>query len=134
MCTFMVSRMHLAETDGAVWLFPASAGAATLVGVIHLAKASRPCASGRHALAAVFTRVIWSLASKLAGRPTAVAVLFPCGAGRVFEIAGVAREALRFFYAGSGATMEGGAMHLARNESVAALLSYAQRIASAPLN
>jgi hypothetical protein len=43
MCRLMVSRMHLAETDGAVWLFPASSGAATLVGVIHLAQPSRPC-------------------------------------------------------------------------------------------
>ena len=34
MCRLMVSRMHLAETDGAVWLFRASSGAATLVGVI----------------------------------------------------------------------------------------------------
>ena len=33
MCRLMVSRMHLAETDGAVWLFPASSGAAPLVGV-----------------------------------------------------------------------------------------------------
>jgi hypothetical protein len=135
MCRFMVSRMHLAKTDGAVWLFPASSGAATLVGVIHLTQPSRTCTSRGHTLAAVFARVIWSLASELMGLPTAVAVLFPCGAGRVLEIAGSAGEALRFFYAGSGATMEGGLMHLARDESVAAaLLAHAQRIASAPLN
>ena len=134
-CRLMVSRMHLPDTDGAVWLFPAFAGAATLVGVIHLTRPSRPCPSGGHALATVFARVIWSLASKLTGFPTAVAVLFPCGAGRVLEIAGLAGEALRFFYAGSGTTVEGGAMHLARNESVAAaLLAHAQRIARAPLN
>jgi hypothetical protein len=39
----MVSRMHLAETDGAVWLFPASSGAATLVGVINLAAPPWSC-------------------------------------------------------------------------------------------
>jgi hypothetical protein len=55
-CRLMVSRMHLAETDGAVWLFPASSGAAALVGVIHLTKPSRSCVSGGHALAAVFAR------------------------------------------------------------------------------
>jgi hypothetical protein len=90
----MVSRMHLADTDGVVWQFPASSGAATLVGVIHLAEASRSCTPGGHSLAA-FGQVIWSLASKLTGRPTAVAVLFPSGAGRVLEIAGVAGEAVR---------------------------------------
>jgi hypothetical protein len=55
---------------------------------------------GDGALAAVFARVIWSLASKLTGLLTAVAVLFPCGAGRVLEIAGVAGEAWRFFDVG----------------------------------
>ena len=83
MCRFMVSRMHLTETDGAVWLFPASPGAATLAGVIHLTQASRTCPPGGHALAAVYARVIWSLASELGGLPTAVAVVFRCGAGRV---------------------------------------------------
>jgi hypothetical protein len=53
--------MHLAETDGAVWLFPASSDAATLIGVIHLTQPSRTCPPGGHALAAVFARVIWSL-------------------------------------------------------------------------
>jgi len=43
MCRLMVSRMHLAETDGAVWLFPASSGTATLVGIIHLSRPPRPC-------------------------------------------------------------------------------------------
>ena len=54
MCRLMVSRMHLTETDGAVWLFPASSGAATLVGVIHLTQPSRTCTSRGHTLAAVF--------------------------------------------------------------------------------
>src|SRR6516165_5770830 len=88
MCRFMVSRMHLTrmhltETDGAVWLFPTSSAAATLVGVIHLTQPSRTCTSRGHTLAAVYARVIWSLASELNGLPTAVAVVFPCGAGRV---------------------------------------------------
>ena len=48
MCRLMVSRMRLAETDGAVWLFSASSGAATLFGVIHLAQPSRPCPAGGH--------------------------------------------------------------------------------------
>jgi hypothetical protein len=134
----MVARMRLAETDGAVWLFPASSGAATLVGVIHLAQPSRPCPPGGHALAAVFARVIWSLASELTGFPTAVAVLFPCGARRVLEIAGVDGEAVRFFDFGPSPAPERGPMHLmhlGRNESVAAaLLANAQRVASAPLN
>ena len=131
----MVSRMHLAETDGAVGLFPASSDAATLVGVIHLTQPPRPCASGGHALAAVFARVIWSLASKLTGLPTAVAVLFPCGTGRVLEIVGVAGEAWRFLDVGPSSAVEGGAMYLARDESVAAsLLVIAQRVASAPFN
>jgi hypothetical protein len=86
-------------------------------------------------LAAVFARVISSLASELNGLPTAVAVLFPRGAGRVLEIAGVAGEAVRFFDAGPSPAPEGGPMHLGRNESVAAaLLAHAQRIAGAPLN
>ena len=106
MCRLMVSRMHLAETDGAVWLFPASSGAATLVGVIHLTQPSRPCVSRGHALATVFARVIWSLASELTGLPSAVAVLFPCGAGRVLEIAGMAGDAVRFFDAGLSPTVE----------------------------
>ena len=135
MCRLMVSRMHLAETDGAVWLFPASSGTATLVGIIHLSRPPRPCPPGGHALAAVFARVILSLASELTGLPTAVAALFPCGAGRVLEIAGVAGEAVRFFDVGPSPTVEGRLMHLARKESVAAsLLVIAQRIASAPLN
>jgi hypothetical protein len=83
----------------------------------------------------VFARVIWSLASELTGLPTAVAVLFPCGAGRVLEIAGAAGEAVRFFDVGPNPAPEGGQMHLARHESVAAsLLVIAQRIASAPFN
>ena len=131
----MVSRMHLADTDEAVWQFPASSGAATLVGVVHLTQPSQPCVSRGHTLAAVFARVIWSLASELTGLPTAVAALFPCGAGRVLEIAGVAGDAVRFFDAGLGPAVEGGPVHLARDESVAAaLLSHAQRIAGAPLN
>jgi hypothetical protein len=135
MCRLMVSRMHLAETDGAVWLFPASSGAATLIGVIHLTQPPRPCPFGGHALAAVFARVIWSLASELTGLPAAVAVVFPCGAGRVLEIAGVAGDSVRFFDAGPSPTVEGGPVHLARDESLAAaLLGHAQRIAGAPLN
>jgi hypothetical protein len=135
MCRLMVSRMHLAETDGAVWLFPASSGAATHVGVIHLTQPSRTCTSRGHALAAVFARVIWSLASELSGLPTAVAVLFPCGAGRVLEIAGMVGDAVRFFDAGPSPNVKRRLMHLARKESVAAsLLVIAQRIASAPLN
>ena len=110
MCRLMVSRMHLAETDGAVWLFPASSGSATLVGVVHLTQPSRPCVSRGHALATVFARVIWSLASELTGLPSAVAVLFPCGAGRVLEIAGVAGEAWRLFDIGPTPTVEGGSM------------------------
>jgi hypothetical protein len=134
-CRLMVSRMHLAETDGAVWLFPASSGAATLIGVIDLTQPSRTCPPGGHALAAVFARVIWSLASELGGLPAAAAVVFPCGAGRVLEIAGAAGDAVRFFDAGPSPTVEGGLMHLARNDSVAAsLLVIAQRIASAPFN
>ena len=135
MCRFMVSRMHLAETNGAVWLFPASSDDASLVGVIHLTQPSRTCTSQGHTLASVFARMIWSLASELTGLPTAVAVLFPCGAGRVLEIAGMAGEAWRFFDVGPSPTVEGGATHLARNESVAAsLLVIAQRVASAPFN
>jgi hypothetical protein len=131
----MVSQMHLAETDGAVWLFPASSGAATLVGVIHLTQPSRTCTSRGHTLAAVFARVIWSLASELTGLPTAVAVLFPCGAGRVLEIAGVAGDAVRLFDAGLGPAVEGSPVHLGKDESIAAaLLGHAQRIAGAPLN
>jgi hypothetical protein len=76
--------------------------------------------------------VIWSLASELTGFPTAVAVLFPCGARRVLEIAGVDGEAVRFLDAGPSPAPEGGPMHLARHESVAAaLLAHAQRIAGA---
>ena len=135
MCRFMVSRMQLTETDGAVWLFPASSGASILVGVIHLTKPSRSCTSRGHALAAVFARVIWSLASELTGLPSAVAVLFPRGAGRVLKIAAVAGEAVRLFDAGRSPAVEGGPVHLARDESVAAaLLAPAQRIAGAPLN
>jgi hypothetical protein len=135
MCRLMISRMRLAETDGAVWLFPASSGAATLVGVIHLTQPSRTCASRGHTLAGVFARVIWSLASELTGFPTAVAVVFPCGAGRVLEVAGVAGDAVRFFDAGLSPAVEEDLAHLARDESVAAaLLGHAQRIACAPLN
>jgi hypothetical protein len=79
--------------------------------------------------------VIWSLASNLTGLPTAVAVLFPCGAGRVLEIAGAAGEAWRFFDSGPSPAAEGGPVQLARDESVAAaLLAHVQRIAGAPLN
>ena len=135
MCRLMVSRMHLAETDCAAWLFPASSGAATLVGVIHLIQPSRTCPPGGHALAAVDARVIWSLASELGGLPAAAAVLFPCGAGRVLEIAGAAGDAVRFFDVGLSPAVGGGPVHLARDESVvAALLGHAQRIAGAPLN
>ncbi len=135
MCRLMASPMHLAETDGAVWLFPASSGAATLVGVIHLTQPSRTCTSQGHALADVFARVIWSLASELTGLPTAVAVLFPCAAGRVLEIAGVPGDAVRFLDDAASSAVEGGLMHLTRDESVAAeLLAHAQRIAGAPLN
>ena len=116
----MVSRMHLAEIDCAVWLFPASSGAATLVGVIHLTQPSRTCPPGGHALAAVYARVIWSLASELGGLQAAVAVVFPCGAGRVLEIAGMAGDAVRFFDAGPSPNVERRLMHLARKESVAA--------------
>jgi hypothetical protein len=53
----------------------------------------------------------------------------------VLEIAGAAGEAWRFFDGGPSPTVEGGPMHLARHESVAAvLLAHAQRIAGAPLN
>ena len=53
----------------------------------------------------------------------------------MLEIAGVAGDAVRFFDAGLGLAVEGGPVHLARDESVAAaLLSHAQRIAGAPLN
>jgi hypothetical protein len=135
MCRLMVSRMHLAETDGAVWLFPASSGGATLVGVIHLTQPSRTCTSRGHVLAAVFARVIWSLASELTGFPAAAAVLFPCGTRRVLEIADVAGDAVRFFDAGLRPAVEGGPVHLRRDESIAAaLLAHAQRIAGAPLN
>jgi hypothetical protein len=136
MCGFMVSRMHLTETDGAVWLFPASPGAATLAGVIHLTQASRTCPPGGHALAAVYARVIWSLASELTGLPTAVAVLFPCGAGRVLEIAGMAGDAVRFFDVGPSTTVEGGVRCICQETSqwAASLLVIAQRIASAPFN
>jgi hypothetical protein len=73
-------------------------------------------------MASVFARVIWSLASELTGLPTAVAVLFPCGSGRVLEIAGMAGEAWRFVDVGPSPTVEGGPMHLERSESVAASL------------
>jgi hypothetical protein len=134
-CRLMVSRMQLTETDGAVWLFPASSGAATLVGVVHLTQPLQPCVSRGHALADVYARVVWSLASELSGLPTAAAVLFPCGAGCVLEIAGVAGDALRFSDAGLSPAVERGPVNLARDESVAAaLLAYAQWIARAPLN
>jgi len=90
---------------------------------------------GGHALAAVFARVILSPASELTGLPAAVAMLFPCGAGRVLEIAGVAGDAVRFFDAGLSPAVEGSPTQLARDESIAAaLLGHAQRIAGAPLN
>jgi hypothetical protein len=83
----------------------------------------------------VFARVIWSLASELTGLPAAVAVVFPCGTGRVLEIAGAAGDAVRFFDAGLSPAVDGGPVQLARDESVAAaLLGQAQRIAGAPLN
>jgi len=79
--------------------------------------------------------VILSPASELTGLPAAVAMLFPCGAGRVLEIAGVAGDAVRFFDAGLSPAVEGGPVHLARDESMAAaLLAHAQRIASGSLN
>ena len=83
----------------------------------------------------MFARVIWSLASKLTGLPIAIAVLFPCGAGRVLEVAGAAGDAWRFFDIEPSPTIERVPMQLARHESVAAaLLAHARRIASAPLN
>jgi hypothetical protein len=134
-CRFMVSRLHLAETDGAVWLFPASSGAAILVGVIHLTQPSRTCTSRGHALAAVFARVIWSLASELNGRASAVAVLFPCGGRRILEVTGVNGDALRLSYDGSCTPPFEASTSVARQESIAAaLLAHAQRIAGAPLN
>jgi hypothetical protein len=134
-CRLMLSRIPLADNDSVVWLFPASHAAATLVGVVHLTQPSQTPRPGGHSLTAVFARMIWSLASELTGRPTAVAVLFPYGAGRVLEIAGVAGEALRFFDTGFRTTVKTGPTHLSRTESVAAtLLAHAQRIASAPLN
>jgi hypothetical protein len=73
--------------------------------------------------------------SELGGLPTAVAVLFPRGAGHVLEIAGMAGDAVRFFDVGPSPTVERCLIHLARKESVAAsLLVVAQRIASAPFN
>jgi hypothetical protein len=135
MCRLMVSRMHLAETDGAVWLFPASSGAATLVGVIHLTQLPRPCPSRGHALASVFARVTWSLASELNGPASGVAVLFPCGGRRVLEVTGVNGDALRLSYDGSGTPPLEAPTSLARQESIAAaLLAHAQRLAGAPLN
>jgi len=114
---------------------PGLPGTATLVGIIHLSRPPRPCPPGGHALAAVFARVILSPASELTGLPAAVAMLFPCGAGRVLEIAGVAGDAVRFFDAGLSPAVEGSPTQLARDESVAAaLLGHAQRIAGAPLN
>ena len=83
----------------------------------------------------MFARVIWSLASELSGLPTAAAVLFPCGAGRVLEIASVAGEPVRFLDVVPSPAPEQYPMRLARDESVAAaLLAHAQRIVSAPLN
>jgi hypothetical protein len=135
MCRLMVSRMHLAETDGAVWLFPASSGAATLVGVIHLTQPPRPYPFGGHALAAVFARVIWSLASELNGPASVVAVLFPCGGRHVLEVTGVNGGALRLSYDGSGTPPLEAPTSVARQESIAAaLLAHAQRIAGAALN
>jgi hypothetical protein len=131
----MVPRMHLAETDGAVWLFPASSGAAILVGVIHLTQPPRTCTSRGHTLAAVFARVIWSLASELNRPVSAVAVLFPCGGRRILEVTGVNGDALRLWYDGSGTQPLEASTSVARQESIAAaLLGQAQRIASAPLN
>ena len=140
MCRFMVSRMHLTrmhltETDGAVWLFPTSSAAATLVGVIHLTQPPRSCISRRHARAAVFARVIWSLASELNGPESAVAVLFPCGGRRILEGAGVNGDALRLSYDGAGTPPVEAPTCVARQESIAAApLGHAQRIAGAPLN
>jgi hypothetical protein len=89
----MLSRIHLTDADGVVWLFPTSCAAKTLVGVIHLTQLSRPSPSGGHALAAVLALVVWSLAAKLNGLASAVAILFPCGGRRVLEVAGVAGDA-----------------------------------------
>jgi hypothetical protein len=62
-------------------------------------------------------------------------VVFPCGTGRVLEIAGMAGDAMRFLDVAATSTVEGSLMHLTRDESVAvALLAHAQRIAGAPLN
>jgi hypothetical protein len=134
-CLLMLSRIHLTDADGVVWLFPTSCAAKTLIGVIHLTRLSRPCPSGGHALAAVFARVVWSLASKLTGLASAVAILFPCGGRRVLEVAGVTGDALRLSCDGSDATSGEAPTSVARQESIAAaLLAHAQRIASAPLN
>jgi hypothetical protein len=134
-CRLMVSRMHLAETDGAVWLFPASSGAATLVGVIHLTQPSRTYTSGGHVLATIFARVVWSLASELTGFASGAAVLFPWGSRRILEVADVTGDALRLPYDGSGATLVEAPTSVARVESIAAaLLARAQRIAGASLN
>ena len=79
--------------------------------------------------------MIWSLASELGRLPAAVAVVFPCGAGRVLEIASVAGEPVRFLDVVPSPAPEQYPMRLARDESVAAaLLAHAQRIAGAPLN
>jgi hypothetical protein len=135
MCRLMVSRMRLAETDGAVWLFPDRSGAATLVGVIHLTQPPRTCTSRGHTLAAVFARVIWSLASELNGPASAIAVLFPCGGRRVLEVTGANGDALRQSYDGSGTPPGEAPTSVPRQESIAAaLLTHAQRIAGASLN
>jgi hypothetical protein len=135
MCTLMISRIHLTATDGVVWLFPASSGTATLVGIIHLTQPPRPCPPGGHALAAVFARVIWSLASEPNGPASAVAVLFPCCGRRVLEVTGVKGGALRLSYDGPGTPPLEAHTSLARQESIAAaLLAHAQRLAGAPLN
>jgi hypothetical protein len=53
----------------------------------------------------------------------------------VLEIAGATGEAVRFFDAVLSPAVEGGPVHLGRDESMAAaLLGHAQRIAGVPLN
>jgi hypothetical protein len=130
----MVSRINLTDADGVVWLFPTSCAAKTLVGVIHLTQLSRPCPSGGHALAAVFARVVWSLASKLTGLASAVAILFPCGGRRVLEVAGVTGDALRLSCDGSDATSEQGPTSVVRQESIAAACLPTRSESPAPLS
>jgi hypothetical protein len=113
MCRFMVSWMHLAETDGAVWLFPAASGAATLVGVIHLTRPLRPCP--RRACSGWCVRAGHLVARLRTGRTPRplLRCCSPAESGRVLEIAGVIGEAWRFLDVGPSPAVEGGLMHLA---------------------